>query len=100
VSSQQISGGAGQFQVSGALSFETVTAVLAESKGKIFSNPVAQIELDLGGVSRADSAGLALLLELMRMARAANVQITFAHLPQQLTAIAMAGDLDMLLPIA
>lgn len=99
MSNPQISGTAGQFQISGALSFETVTAVLAESKGTIFSHTTPQLVLDLGQVTRADSAGLVLLLEWMRMARAHNAQITFHQLPPQLLDIARAGELDTLLPV-
>ena len=95
-----ISGGDGRFQVSGELSFDTVTALLAESRTTLFSSPVESLQVELGEVSRADSAGLALLVEWMRMAAARSTSIRFSHLPPQLLAIARAGELDGLLPLA
>jgi phospholipid transport system transporter-binding protein len=100
VSSGQISGADGRYQISGELSFRTVNAVLAESRETLFATPQAQLELDLGSVSRADSAGLALLIQWLRMARARQSEIRFLHLPEQLLAIARAGELEPLLPIA
>lgn len=100
VSSGQISGAGGRYQISGELSFSTVNAVLAESRETLFVTREPQLELDLGAVSRADSAGLALLIQWLRMARAQQSEIRFLHLPQQLLAIARTGELEALLPIA
>jgi phospholipid transport system transporter-binding protein len=100
VSEYTIHGEDGRFQISGELSFKTVNAVLALSETTIFGHPAAVLDLELGGVTRADSAGLALLIQWMRMARAASCEICFHHLPEQLLAIARAGELDGLLPVA
>jgi phospholipid transport system transporter-binding protein len=100
VSQHYISGEGGRFQISGELIFHTVNAVLAESKVTLFSGPGSQLDLDLGGVTRADSAGLALLIQWMRMAREHETNIRFHHLPEQLLAIARAGELESLLPVA
>ncbi|MEN8170270.1 MAG: STAS domain-containing protein [Pseudomonadota bacterium] len=100
MSSTYISGEGGNFQISGELSFKTVNAVLAESKVSIFAEAATQLDLDLGNVARADSAGLALLIQWMRMAREHDTNIRFHHLPKQLLAIARAGELDTLLPVA
>ncbi|RJS94633.1 lipid asymmetry maintenance protein MlaB [Salinisphaera sp. Q1T1-3] len=43
--------------------------------------------IDLGGVVRADSAGVALLLEWMRDARRAGTTLRFANAPAQMRAI-------------
>lgn len=99
MSNQQISGSDGHFQVSGELSFNTVNTLLAESREQLFAVPAEILELDLGGVNRADSAGLALLLEWMRIARSRNMEIRYHHLPEQLLAIAQAGELEDLLPV-
>lgn len=100
MSSEQIQGLDGQFQISGELSFATVTAVLEEGRERLFLNAGECVDLDLAGVSRADSAGLALLIEWMRQAQKRQVAIRFHHLPEQLLAIARAGELDGLLPVA
>lgn len=99
MSNGQISGGEGRFRISGELSFKTVNLVLEESRDSIFAHTGPTVEIDLGEVSRADSAGLALLLQWMRMARSSQLNILFRHLPEQLLAIAHAGDLEELLPV-
>ena len=99
VSDSHISGGEGRYTISGELSFSTVNAILVESKKVIFSKPAAEIELDLSGVTRADSAGLALLIQWMRIARSHNSKVHFLHLPEQLKAIASAGEVTSLLPV-
>ncbi len=90
----------GHFQISGELSFDTVNALLAESRNTIFAQSIPLFDLDLSAVSRADSAGLALLIQWMRMAQANNSEIRFHNLPPQLLAIAHAGELEALLPVA
>ena len=94
-----ISGGEGRYAISGELSFDSVSALLAESRTTLFAAPAVELEVDLGEVSRADSAGLALLVEWMRMAAAQATPIRFSHLPPQLLAIARAGELEGLLPL-
>ena len=100
MSKGQISGEGGLFQISGELSFNTVNALLAESKTTLFATDSGQLDLELAAVSRADSAGLALLIQWMRMAREHHKEIRFHHLPEQLLAIARAGELEPLLPVA
>ncbi len=100
MSNSQISGEGGRFQISGELSFNTVNALLAESRSTLFVTSATQLDIELGGVSRADSAGLALLIEWMRMARDHDKKLCFHHLPEQLLAIARAGELEQLLPVA
>ncbi|MDH5784570.1 MAG: STAS domain-containing protein [Chromatiales bacterium] len=94
-----ISGGEGRYAISGEMSFDTVTALLNESRSTLFAAPSESLEVDLGAVSRADSAGLALLVQWVRMASEQHRSIRFAHLPPQLLAIAHAGELDGVLPL-
>ena len=89
----------GRFRISGELTFATVTPLLAESRG-LFAGAGHSIEVDLSRVERADSAGLALLIEWMRQARNQEQSIRFFNLPEQLMAIASASDLDGILPLA
>lgn len=88
----------GGFKVSGELTFATVTEVLSESR-RLFARAGDSIELELGEVTRVDSAGLALLIEWMREARALDKTIRFFDLPEQMMAIAAASDLDAILPL-
>ncbi len=86
----------GCYKVSGSLRFETVTSVWKEASG-LFQNG-KPVSLDLGEVDRADSAGLALLIAWMREARQRGVEVHFSNVPEQLQAIARAGNLEHLLP--
>ncbi|HEB99345.1 MAG TPA: STAS domain-containing protein, partial [Thiotrichales bacterium] len=52
------------------------------------------------GVGRADSAGLALLVEWMREARRQGREIRFLGMPAQMSAIAEVSGLSELLPVA
>jgi len=87
--------GDGRFRIEGELSFRTAGAALARSR-KLFRDH-SVIELDLSGVRRADSAGLALLLEWVNWARHSAREIEFHHIPAQLMAIAEISEVDDML---
>jgi len=67
--------------VSGELTFETVPALYRESLGWFAGSPA--LVIDLAPVTRADSAGLALLIEWLRGAEKAGCQLKFTNIPQQ-----------------
>lgn len=83
--------------VSGELNFSTVPALL-ERGAALFATGGDRIRLDLGGVTRADSAGLALLVEWLRIARRRHADIEIRNMPEQLRAIARVSGLDGILP--
>ena len=58
------------------------------------------IEIDLAGVTRCDSAAVALLLEWVRVAERRGARLAFRNLPASLAAIASISDVDQLLPRA
>ncbi len=80
------------------LTFTTVTTVLRHSRSLLQSDS-GKLVIELADVARADSAGLALLMEWLRMAQANGLQILFRHVPEQLLAIARASDLERLIPL-
>ncbi len=86
----------GGFLISGALTFETVPSVWRTSS-TLFSGG-GDITFDLQGISRSDSAGLALLIEWMRSARAQEKRITFKNIPPQMLAIATISGVEHILP--
>lgn len=87
--------GGGRFAVHGELGFATAAAGLQRTKALF--EPHSSIELDLAGVTRADSAGLALLLEWVNWARGSAREIRFANIPAQILAIAQISEVgDML----
>lgn len=90
--------GSGRLQVSGELSLRTVPHLLAPARELIDSRE--RVDIDLGGVSHADSAGVALLVEWMREARQAGKEIRFLNIPRQMLAIARVSSLDGILPLA
>jgi len=85
------------YNVSGELTLDTAKAVLSESKSLFDS--AARLDIDLAKVTRADSAGLALLVAWMRQAEQGSKPIAFQHVPTQMLAIAKASGLDEILPV-
>jgi phospholipid transport system transporter-binding protein len=71
--------------IDGPLGIETVPAVLRAASAAC-SDGVRVV--DLAGVSSADSAGLALALELKREAEIAGRELTFINLPQAMDKLA------------
>lgn len=89
----------GIYLIQGELSFVTVPNFWTTSQSH-FVDPPAALQIDLGAVTRTDSAGLALLVEWMRLARRQNRSITFRNVPQQLLNLARVSGVDQLLPMA
>jgi len=58
------------------------------------------VTLDLASVTRTDSAGLALLVEWIRIAHRRKKMIQFRNIPEQMMAVAEVVGLDSLLPVA
>jgi phospholipid transport system transporter-binding protein len=87
--------GEGRFAVQGDLTYQTAVAALEKSKTLFAGHAV--IELDLAGVHRADSAGLALLLEWLNWAGRSGRELRFHGIPGQLLSIAQISEVDELL---
>lgn len=85
------------YLVSGEMTLETARTAMAETESLF--DKVASVEIDLAQVTRADSAGLALLVTWMRQAKKADKNICFEHIPAQMLAIAQASGLDEFLPL-
>ena len=62
--------------------------------------PGKGLAIDLGGVTSANSAGLALLLEWLDLARSRRVDLHYLNLPESLVRIADFSNLQSLLPTA
>lgn len=87
----------GQLSVNGELAFSTVLEVLANSE-QYFRNQ-DRIVIDLGGVEKTDSAGLALLVEWISKAETHQKPINFVNIPRQMMDIARVSGLDQILPV-
>jgi phospholipid transport system transporter-binding protein len=93
-----VDAGGGRFALAGALEFDTVTRLL-EAGAKAFA-PHPAVEVDMAGVTRCDSAAVALLLEWVRLTEARGARIAFRNLPRSVHAIASISDVEDLLPTA
>jgi phospholipid transport system transporter-binding protein len=87
--------GAGRFRVSGVLDASTAREVLEESEARF--EQFAGLDIDLGGVGESDSAGLALLIEWLRLARQWKKEIQFANVPAQIEALARISEVEDLI---
>lgn len=85
----------GSYRLEGRLVFGTAPRLLAEGEAAFAGE--REILVDLSGVTRADSAGLALLVEWSLTARAAGREIRYRNLPAEITALATLGEVRPLL---
>lgn len=81
--------------VSGDLTFATAAGALESARGELDRG--SQTVLDLGGLSHADSAGLATVLALLAHARTQGRAIKVARVPEGLQALARVSGVDELL---
>lgn len=86
--------------LSGALTFATAARALAEGARVLAAG--TQTRLDLAGLTRADSAGLACLLALAAAASRAGRRLAVVHWPEGLRSLAAVCDVANLLdpPVA
>jgi phospholipid transport system transporter-binding protein len=87
--------GPGHLDLSGPLVFATAGELLIASR-KMFAGS-SGISIDLGSVTKIDSAGLALLLEWLRWGQAERRAVTFTALPEKLLAIARLSGVEEML---
>lgn len=85
----------GRVALEGELSFATAAAALQEGQ-RLFSDR-SSVELDLSGVHRADSAGLAVLLEWIHWAGKHGCKLSLHNIPEQIIAIAQISEAEGML---
>lgn len=90
--------GGGRARVAGALDFGTVAALLAAGSAVIERGEAPII--DLSGVSAGDSAGLALLIEWLSVAKAAGHALRYENVPSQLHQLARLSEVEELVTAA
>lgn len=81
--------------LAGALTFATAARALAAGERMLTAG--AQTQLDLSGVTRADSAGLACIVALVASASRAGRALTVVNWPERLRALAAVCDVAELL---
>ena len=87
----------GSWLLQGELGFSSVSAVLEHAGVNMLAKK--QLTVDLRDVTRADSAGLALLVEWLRESELAGNSIEFVNVPAQLLSIARVCGLDDILSL-
>lgn len=87
--------GDGHFSLSGEMGFRSADQILRASE-EMFDDHT-RIEVDLKGVDKTDSAGLALLLEWITWANHTVREIRFLNTPEKITAIARTTEVEGLL---
>ncbi len=82
------------YEIAGELSFQSINAHSLEKIN--FAITAEIINLNLQQVSKIDSAGLALLIEWMKIARTKQKKLTLSSMPEKLTALASLSSLTEL----
>jgi len=90
-------GGDGTLVLTGVLTIATVTRIHRESLGYFHDAVSVPRSIDLSGVTSADSAGLALLIEWVRLGQKQNSDIKFMNMPAQMLPLARLFGVDHLL---
>ncbi len=88
----------GGLAVVGELTFKTARSACAVGAGALRALTHTQrVPIDCAGVERVDSAGVAVLIEWLRLARRSGKDIQYINLPANVLAIARISELDKLL---
>ena len=91
-----VSEGDGRVRLQAPLRFGTVPALRRRGL-ELIGAAGAQLTIDLSGVSSADSAGLALLIDWLARARAGNKTLRYVQPPEALRALARLSDVESLI---
>ncbi|MET0232265.1 MAG: STAS domain-containing protein [Rhodanobacteraceae bacterium] len=90
---------ASSVRVSGTIGFADAGDAVKRTD-EVFAANAKDVTVDLGGVARADSATLGVLLIWAASAAVRGVKLRFANLPQGLQALAHLCDAEPLLGLA
>ncbi len=88
--------GAATWRPSGALTLDTVGALREAAHASVRG----ETTIDLSGVTQADSAALALLIDLCRVAKARNAALRVTGMPEGLKSLAALYNVEDLIPAA
>lgn len=82
----------GYYTLEGSLTFASIDKQTPKSFK--FLKGMDVIYIDLSQVEATDSAGLALMIEWIRLSRMSRVQLRFKNIPEQLLALAKLSGFD------
>ena len=84
----------GRLVIHGAMTVETVNALLTESLPLL----IADVEFDLHEVVDADSSAISLMFEWLRQAQTRKIGVTYTNLPATLVSLAKLYEVLELIP--
>jgi len=87
----------GNFLVRGEMTFATAASGLKQAAALLEENH-PEMRFDLAGIDRADSSGVGLLIEWLRMAHSCGCQLRFSNFPSALRAMIRVGGVAGILP--
>jgi phospholipid transport system transporter-binding protein len=76
----------------GVLNFDTVPALMKQAESMLAQSKEASV--DFSGVEKTNSAGLALLLEMVRFMQLRKASVQFKNVPEQIAIVARAYGID------
>ena len=88
----------GDFLVRGEMTFATASQGLKHAAA-LLKGSARSVRFDLAGISRADSSGVGLMIEWLRVARSSGCQLRYSNIPTSLEAMIRVGGVEGMLPI-
>jgi phospholipid transport system transporter-binding protein len=92
-----VSAGADRLSVRGALTFATARRASEAGLRAIVAAAARSLEIDFAGVTAADSAGLAVCLVWLSLAKRDGRELRFTNLPARIHSLARISEVDSLL---
>ena len=87
----------GSLRAQGPLNFASARRACALGVQALTQTADGRLEVDCSGITVSDSAGLAVLLEWLAVARRARRSLRYTHLPEGLAALARSREVRELL---
>jgi phospholipid transport system transporter-binding protein len=87
----------GRFAARGPLTFATARQAREQGLRSLASAAGRELEVDCGGITASDSAGLAVLLDWLGAVKRAGRALRYTHLPAGLVALGRISELEELL---
>lgn len=87
----------GNYAARGPLTFPTARLAREGGLAVLRAASAPRIEIDCGGITSSDSAGMTVLLDWLAFAKRSGRSLHFLNLPEQLQAIARISDVLELL---
>ncbi len=84
------------FSIKGSLTFQTAPELLVQSE-KWMTESSDSVTIDFSSAGRTDSAGIALMLEWIELAKKQNLELKFENIPDQINEFVETNGLDHLI---